>query len=76
MRVKISDKGGNYWGDVDSKFWLWKGEVKELPENLTQSLEQALNDGILIETKEEIKTESTKKAMTDDVGGKRLKEDG
>ena len=47
---------GDYYGEPASKFFIWKSEVKELPEELSPELEQALDQGLLIETNKPITT--------------------
>ena len=42
----------DYFGDERSRFFITKNQVKKLPDNLTPELENALNDGLLTETKE------------------------
>jgi len=48
----------DYFGDPATRFFIWKGEVKDLPENISPELEQAMDQGLLIETKEPIKESS------------------
>jgi len=52
MKVKCTS---DYYGDQSSNFFIWKGEVRELPENISPELEQAMDQGLLIETKEALK---------------------
>ena len=50
MKVKCTS---DYFGDPVSKFFIWKKEIKQLPEKLSPELEQAMDQGLLIETTED-----------------------
>ena len=66
MKVKCKS---DYYGDPSTKFFMWKGEIKELPEDLSPELEQALDQGLLIETNEGITSgdKPVKKIIKDEV---------
>jgi hypothetical protein len=45
MKVRCK---GDYYGDPVSRFFIFNGEVKELPENISPELEAALDQGLLM----------------------------
>ena len=55
MKVKCTS---DYYGDPVTRFFIWKGDVKELPDNISPELEQAMDQGLLVETTDPVKENS------------------
>ena len=63
LRVECT---GDYFGDEESRFFILKGQVKNLPEDINESLEKALSQGLLRETDKQLCNEAK---LSDRVGG-------
>ena len=70
MNVKCK---GDYYADPATRFFIWKGEVKTLPDTISPEMEMAIDQGLLVETKEQVGNNAEKRLKDEVNNTKTLK---